>query len=456
MQSDHTWQQMLLVGNLSINLIFKLDFWVLLNLLKDFFKETWWLWLFLILWRVVASTWLFWRNELFKRDINWIFLEIKIPFENKKEPLAMEQVLTLLHSLRNAPSDIEEKWLIGEVTRWFSLEIVSFGGEIHYYIRVYKKQRNLVEAAFHSYYPEIEFVEVEDYVNKFPQSVEEMYAQQYDLWGTEILISKPAFYPIKTYGHFLKHPDKEKRIDPMAVYLEVLGKLKLREIVGIQILIAPKGNEWKDKYQKDLEALKSEVKEKKVTTNEGFSSDNQIVEETFHSKSDYFIVREVEENLSKPAFDTLIRFIYLSPKETFYDSYARRGLVGIFNQFAHLKLNSFRQNYKITTRTLFWYFPYFFPNLRNDLKKERLLRNYRLRDLPPQTFMGRVLTSHPLNWNFASKTFEMNVECLATIFHIPTELVLTTPFVPRIESKKTSPPAGLPIFGQEGEIEKFK
>jgi len=442
-----------------------IDFDKALVIIRDFLAASWWLWLFFILLPITLSTWLYWRNELFKSQIKWTLLELKIPRENTKNPKAMEQVLTAMHSLRNTPSNFQERWVDGELTRWFSLEIVSFGGEIHYYIRLYKKQKNLVEAAIYSYYPDVEVVEVEDYVNKFPSSVEEMYSQGYDLWGTEMLLTKPSFYPIKTYPHFVEVQHEEKMVDPMSAFLEVLGKLKPGEIVGIQILIAPAGDKWRflvspekgwpHKWQDELEKLRAPKQRKtQGVSGEGGIEASQAI--SLRSPDETNILKEVENNLSKPAFNTLIRFIYLSPKETFYDSYASRGLVGAFNQYGALNLNSFRQNHRVSTRTLFWYFPYFFPNLRNELKKQRLLRNYRLRDLPPETFMGKIISSHPLNWNTASKTFEMNTECLATLFHVPTETVLTTPHIQRIESQKVSPPVGLPIFGEEEEIEKFK
>ena len=69
--------------------------------------------------------------------------------------------------------------------------------------------------------------------------------------------------------------------------------------------------------------------------------------------------------------------------------------------------------------------------------------------------MGKFLTSYILNWNIHSKTFELNTESLATLFHPPTRIVLTAPHMVRVESRKTGPPAGLAIFGDEEKIEKF-
>jgi len=167
------------------------------------------------------------------------------------------------------------------------------------------------------------------------------------------------------------------------------------------------------------------------------------------------VLSAIEGNLAQPSFSSHIRFVYLSPKLTFYDSFARRGITGAFNQYTALNLNGVVQNFKTATRVRLWNWPFFFPNLRNILRKQRLLHDFRNREIQPETFMGRVFTSHPLDWNFKSKPFEMSVEGLATLFHPPTEVVLTTPHIDRIESKKGAPQAGLEIFGEEEELEDF-
>ncbi|RJQ28437.1 hypothetical protein C4571_03635 [Candidatus Parcubacteria bacterium] len=438
-----------------------------------FFALTWWFWAFIILLPLFISTWLFWRQEVFKHSIKWTLLELKIPREIRKSPKAMEQLLMVIHGLRNAASDVREKWWDGEITRWYSLEIVSFGGEIHYYLRLYYKQRNLVEAGFFSYYPDVEVIEVEDYTERLPKSVREMKEQGYELWGSEMMIRKESAYPIKSYLDF-ESPDEDKQYDPMSVFLEVLGKIKKEEFVGIQILIAPASPDWKEKWYPLVEELRLRKEKEHGSAGPGtttefpggplpaFSTKTPDKDQTgnvfrsfMRTPGETDVLKAVEENLSQSAFDTLIRFAYLSPKELFYDSYARRGIVGSFNQYGALDINSFKQNSTISTRVRVWQWPFIFPNRRNEYRKERVLVNYIHRDIPHETFMGELLTSHFLNWNFASHRFEMSVRSLATLFHMPTFLVLTAPHLRRIESRKTGPPAGLPIYGEEGELERF-
>lgn len=139
----------------------------------------------------------------------------------------------------------------------------------------------------------------------------------------------------------------------------------------------------------------------------------------------------------------------------FYDSFPRRAVGGAFNQYSALDLNAFVRNEMMSTRTKMWYRPYVFPKTRNEYKKQRLLHLLRAREIPPKKMIGRILTSGLFNWNIHSRTFELTTESLATIFHPPTRFVLTAPHMVRVESRKTGPPAGLAIFGEEGDIERL-
>jgi hypothetical protein len=448
---------------------------LILQVIGAFLAAIWPVLAFAVLLPLFTSTWLYYRREKFKREaIKWMLLELKIPREIRKSPRAMEQVLTSIHNLRNAPGDLREKWWDGEVTLWFSLEIVSFGGEVHFYIRFHRKYKDIVEAAFFSYYPDVEVIEVDDYVDRFPANIREMYSHGYDLWGGEMLLEKPEAYPIRTYPEF-EAPEEEKQYDPIATFLEVLGKLKKEEMVGIQILIAPRDDaSWRDKWAPLVEKLrqsKSEKPQVSVSSKTAFPGGPlpafEVVKKESSEEPGFFksfmrtpgetdVLKAVENNLSKPAFDTLIRFVYFSPQPLFYDSFPRRGLRAAFNQYGALDINSFKINYAVATRTRIWQWPHLFPKIRNEYRKQRILYNYRHRVIPPDTFMGRLLTSHLFNWNFSSKSFGMSTVCLATLYHLPTYLVVTAPHIKRIESRKAGPPAGLAIYGEENEIDKYQ
>jgi len=435
-----------------------------LDILKELLTEAWgyilpvleFIWpfvAFVFLVIILRSTWLFWRQSIFEHTIPFVLLELRIPREVRKSPKAMEQVLMAIHSLRNVATDLQEKYWDGEVTRWYSLEMASFSGETHLYVRTYVKQRPLVEAAFFSYYPDVEIVEVPDYTEQLPVTVREMYDQGYDTWGGEMVLEREDAYPIRTYESF-EAIEEEKQVDPISVFLEVLGKLKKGEFIGIQILLAPAADDWGEEWEHLVEKLRETSKKEKRHGPEGALE--MFSRFIARSPGQTDVLKAIEQNLSKPAFETLIRFIYLSPKATFYDSFARRALKGCFNQYAALDLNQFGRNEKTATRTRMWYFPYVFPNVRNEYRKQRLFYNYIHRVIPPETFMGRVITSTFFNWNSHTRWTHITTACIATIFHPPTHMVLTAPHIQRVESHKASPPAGLPIYGDEKDIEQFQ
>ncbi|MDA2922203.1 hypothetical protein MYX07_02970 [Patescibacteria group bacterium AH-259-L07] len=415
-----------------------------------FFEQTWWFFLFIILMIIFRSTWLYWRQLRYKQAKEYVLLELQIPREINKNPRGMEQVLKALWGLRNWAEDVGEKYLKGEITRWFSLEMVSFGGEIHFYIRAYKRQKELVRAAILSYYPDVEVVEVEDYMDALPKDRADLRQKGLDIWGSEIILTKPEAYPIKMYAEF-EDKEEERTFDPLSAFLEVLGEIKPDEVAGIQINIAPGSPDWGRKWRGLIENLQRPKHVKVKNTKEG----EQKTEKLPSTPGETEALKAIEENLSDLCFDTIVRFIYISPQAIFYDSFARRGIIGAFSQYSVLNLNSFRQNYKMSTRVRVWVWPFLFPRLRTRLRKERLLNLYRTREIPEHTFMGRLLTSHPLNWNFHSKTVKLTVKALATMFHPPTKVVLTTPHMVRVESRKAAPEVGLKIFGKEGALKKF-
>ena len=71
-----------------------------------------------------------------------------------------------------------------------------------------------------------------------------------------------------------------------------------------------------------------------------------------------------------------------------------------------------------------------------------------------ETTVGALLESKWYHFGFGareSSKMVLNTEELATIFHPPTIAVQTGPLIKRVEARKVGPPAGLPIYGEEGE-----
>lgn len=407
-----------------------------------FLKSFWWLIYFMIVFPLFTNLWLWWKQTVFKSNIIWTMLEVRPPREVRKSPKAMEQILTALHSLKNAPGDFFEKWIDGEITRWFSLEIASFEGEVHFYVRTPVKFKNVIEANFYANYPDCEIFTVDDYTKRFPETTTELYKTNLDIFGSEIILEKDDAYPIRTYIQF-EAIEEEQKIDPISALLENLGKLKKGENIWLQILIRPVTDSiWKEKGAKLIE----ELRKKQMTdikTAEGKKAQAPIG--LTPGQTD--VIKAVENNISKPGFDTLVRLIYMAPKTIFDNTFPNKGLQGMLNQYSSVSLNSFKHNGEVRTSELKWHkYPFFKIKERLEGRKQRVLKNYINRSFPEELTIGKFIGLNPSNFNFFSKYFVLNTEELATLYHLPYYFVLTAPFIKRLESKKTGPPAGLPIY----------
>ncbi|MDO8558178.1 MAG: hypothetical protein Q7S09_03240 [bacterium] len=409
----------------------------------------WWIWLPILLGFILVQSWLTYVRAKFKASIRWSLLEIRVPRELKKTPKAMEQIFAGLYGLRNKADNIIETYVDGEVTLWFSFEIASFSGDIHFYVRTPTKHRHIIEAVFYAHYPDLEILEVSDYMATVPKSMQEMDESGYSLWGSELRLAREDAYPIRTYAEFSSTVEEEQ-IDPVSALVEILGKAKRGEKILLQILVRPADDTWQLQGKKLLDKLKTSNIHKKTKVMPG--GDVEEVEKMIaRTPGEVDLLKAINLNISKPGFETIIRYMYLAPKDIFSTNLARRGVFSCFNQYADFRMNFFRQNSGARTETWWVKSPYIFPEIRLRGRKRRMLRNFRERRMPEESFFSKIATSEVFDWNVKSKTFVLNTEELATIWHLPSHLVLTAPFVQRVESRKIGPPAGLPIFGGEEE-----
>ncbi|MCH7882974.1 hypothetical protein IIA95_00995, partial [Patescibacteria group bacterium] len=412
----------------------------------DFVERLWWLWLFIASFFLIKNLWLHYRRALYKKAIRWTLLEIQIPSEVRKSPKAMEQVFAQIHSLRNTPNNWQDKYIAGEVTLWFSLEVVAFGGEeIHFYIRTPARFRNIIEAHIYASYKDVEVVEVADYVDRLPAKTNDLYRMGLEMMGLELALRRDDAYPIRTYMEY-ESMEEEKSLDPLSGLIEILSKFKKGEQLWLQILVKPVGSEWKEAGDK----LVRELKEKSISRVK-IGKDEETVTIS-RSPGETAVIEAIEKNIAKSGFETIIRYVYISPRSIFNWDLAFRGVRGAFTQYSTQNLNSFRLILKTLTAVWWGKFPYFFPKKRREARKQAILRNYRMRRMPEEMGIGKAVNSQFFYWDTKSKSFIFNTEELATIFHPPSYLVLTAPFIKRVEAKRLGPPAGLEIFGEEEEV----
>ena len=416
------------------------------------FADLWWLWLFIIAFILFKNLWRYYRMMIYKSKIRWSLLEIRIPRELRKSPKAMEQILNGIYSLRNASENFAEKWWEGEVTLWWSLEVIQAGGETHFYIRTPERYKNIIESAFYANYKDIEMAEVDDYIERLPSKTTDLYKMGLDLFGLELSLGRNHAYPFKTYPSF-EAIEEEKSLDPLSVLIEVFSKLKKEEHLWLQILIRPaEPLVWQETSNK----LTDELKEKSASRRLKVAGADTEALTLFRSPGEEEVMKAVGRNASGAPFETIIRYLYFAPRSIFNRQTPYRGVRGAFAQYSVQNMNYFVP--VIPTRTMVWWgkYPFLFPKKREEARKQRILMNYRKRSMTPELKIGQMVNSQFFYFDKKSKPATITSEGLATLYHPPSFLVLTAPFIKRLEAKRLGPPAGLQIFGEEEEVPGLK
>lgn len=406
-----------------------------------FIFQFWWIWLGPLSITLFLSVFRTYRQNIYKNAIEWTLFEIRMPREIEKSPKAMEQFLATVHGLYNAPNDIGERYWEGQVTLWYSLELVSLQGDIHFYIHTPSKYKKIIQANLYANYPTVEIEQAEDYMDQFPETFSGLQDQGYDLWGSELVLAKEDAYPIRTYLQF-ENIEEAMALDPIAGLLEVLSSLEPGENIAIQLIIRPTKDDWKIKAEKLVDELKHKGS-KTIVGPIGEYTDRPI-----RTPGETDILKAIEANVAKSGFETIIRYIYMAHQSRINPDFGRRAITSAFNQYSAQNLNSFMRNPKITTDVRWPYFPWVLTKQRLLARKRRMFANYRKRVIPETTFISKLLTAHFLHLNMVQRVFVLNTEELATLYHPPTNIVLTGQLLDRVGSKKLGPPSGLPIFQQ--------
>jgi len=370
--------------------------------------------------------WVAYVRALFLSSQEYVLLEIRIPKETYKSPLAMEVALGGIHQTMGE-SNWYDKYFYGKMRPYFSLEMVSIEGKVRFFVRTRPFFKNVVEAQMYAQYPSIEIYEVSDYTEHVPYGQKD---SDWGLWGTEYMLTKDDPYPIKTYVDYglLGDPKEELKIDPLTSILEFLGSIGKGEQVWVQILTRAtkktnkkpggffgKPQDWK----KEGEDIVKELKEEAVKTK---------MEGAFMpmTKGETDTIAAIERSISKVGFDCGIRAIYFGKGDKFNPN-SIPSVLGLFRPFSSNELNGFRPMNATGIENLPWQF---FEKARVEKKRVKIFNAY-------------VRRSY-FNPPYKRKWFVLNSEELATIFHFPGQ-VAETPTFERIESKKVEPPANLPI-----------
>lgn len=321
------------------------------------------------------------RNRKREADsLDSTLLQVSVPRDNEIKIDAAEQLFSSFASIG--------KNTFFKAGAALSFEVVGMPGEIRFYVNTPNKVRDFVEKQINGAYPDAQIVPLTDDAAK--QKTDFIIGAEYNIFSldgkvafTSLGLKHANYMPLKVF--------KELAVDSMSSVTSTLAKMNDGEGAAIQILIRPVDDKWKKIGRDYLSKTKK----------------NEANPETAKYTSNAKEIEAIENKLSKPGFETVIRIVVSSPEKESAELHLSN-IVNSFSQYSgpnsitKAKFVLFKGSF--ITDFIYRYFPLW--------KK------------------GSVLTS----------------EELATIFHFPNKSV-ATPGIHWVNSKRAPAPANIPTEG---------
>ncbi len=356
-------------------------------------------------WVPVAGVLLYlaWRNNK-RADVvdtsEHVMITLEIPRANDKKELAAEQMFASLHGILRDKAELR---MSGGLQEHISFEVAAIEKLIRFYVWLPKHLQNFVEGQIYAQYPTVQIHTLdEDYTKReFKHDV---------VYTSELTLADSEYLPIKTFQSF--------EVDPLAGITATLAKLEeTGEEVWIQFLARPIPDSWHRKASQYATRIRSGTASFDFFNGSGkwfltalealWKPPEQGAAGTPAelSERDKTRISEVEKKSTKLGYQVKIRMAYLGSNQTVARQ-RMQALVGTFKQFNSTNLNGFRM-----TNASF---------RREDLDK------YRARF-------------------FIDRGYILNIEELASVFHLPHTNV-ETPNIVWANNKTAEPPAKLPVL----------
>jgi hypothetical protein len=369
--------------------------WIIGTLLQ------WYVWLPI----VAVLVFLTWRNYRKIEDfmpVESVLLVLEIPKTNDKKELAAEQLFASLHGILR---DSRELRLSGGHQEHISFEIASVNGQIRFYVWVPRTLQSFVEGQIYSQYPTVQ-------IHKADEDYTEHQRDHEVAYSAELALTTDEFLPIRTFQSF--------EVDPLAGITGTLAKLETTgEELWIQVLARPIPDDWQHAADRYINNIKNGRQLSLPGLGGGMQWLISIIGALWQppeqgigdaktielSDRDRTRISEAEKKATKLGYEVKIRLVYMGESQT-NAKLRMQALVGTFKQFNSTNLNGFRA-------------------VKGAFGKE-FLDKYRKRA-------------------FYGDGFVLNIEELASVFHLPHTNV-ETPNIVWASAKTAEPPSKLPVL----------
>ena len=349
-----------------------------------------------------VMTWLNNRKVRVIESVDSTLLVLEIPRANDKSELAAEQLFASLHGILRDKGELKKS---GGVQEHLSFEIASVDGQIRFYVWVPKTLQSFVEGQIYAQYPTVQIHEAdEDYVaHERHHSV---------IHTSEITVTDSQYLPIKTFQSF--------EVDPLAGITGTLAKLEdSGEELWVQVLMRPVPDTWHKASSQWVSKMKNGDPFAFLSGGGGgfkwlgmlfaalWTPPEQGTGGTPAELSDRDKTRaaEAEKKATKLGYQVKIRLAYLGESQS-NAKQRMQAIVGTFKQFSSTNLNGLKAS-------------------KPSFDKQSL-----------SAYRNRL---------FMDEGFILNIEELASVFHLPHTNV-ETPNIVWASTKTAEPPAKLPLI----------
>lgn len=406
-----------------------------------------WGWLIL----VFLALWIAWETYLVIKHIDylsaiqWTFLQVTVPAESAQTPKSFESAVEVWGGMHKDP-DLVERLFEGYFLPWYSCELQCRKNNARYIIVVPTGHAKFMEGVIYGQYPTATVAEVEDYSLEFTyQNIE----KTFDMWGSEVILAKPDYYPIRLYREFEDTlAEDDKFVDPHQAIIEAFTNINEGEHFWVQILVKPMGakviDAWAAKGQERIAELSGAVKKespgfiqtifdfllkipgellKAVLSGPLEAEEAKKEEKKFkiYNPSEDAEMTGILQKVSRAGFKVKIRIMHFSPVGKLHKpNYGKA--IGVFKQFNSFNLNSLKPDGRSKTNGP----GFILKDVRRRYRKRKILIDYQSRDF----------------WGDASGDM-MSAEEIATLYHFPIKYV-RAPAIERAASGLGSPPENLP------------
>lgn len=328
-------------------------------------------------------------NETIKEKI---ILKILVPVKNEKKALAAEQLFQSLHGVLKGEEKAKDH---------FSFEIYANSQGIFFIIVCALRYKNFVENQVYAQYPEAQINQVHDYTDETDAK---------NVINSQIILAKETYLPIRTFPSF--------EVDPLASITGAISNIKNDTEIWVQMVARAVDNKWQDAGKK----LIAEMNKPQPAPVEGVPQPKKV---TYDVSS-----ADITNKASKVGFQFAIRIIAKGSDKVVVEQ-TLEDVEASFKQFQTAQQNSLIKK-KVRKQN---------PLLKFRNKIALAIIGKRLGD------KLNTLEKYKKRYLDERETGILNIEELASIYHLPNESV-RTPNIAWSKSKKLEYPLNIPVFNQ--------